>query len=74
MLKYLQCMKYTGNMNAPNCRILSKQYLKCRMEHDLMENSDWDSLGLVNLPEKQKEKRVNQVKEENHLKESGLKD
>jgi hypothetical protein len=44
------------------------------MEHDLMENSDWDSLGLVNLPEKQKEKRVNQLKEENHLKESGLKD
>lgn len=50
MLKYLQCMKYTSNMNAPNCRALSKEYLKCRMDHELMEDSDWDSLGLVNLP------------------------
>jgi len=43
-------MKYTENKNAPNCRILAKSYLKCRMDNQLMDNSDWDSLGLVNLP------------------------
>ncbi|EGW32565.1 uncharacterized protein SPAPADRAFT_71943 [Spathaspora passalidarum NRRL Y-27907] len=50
MFKYLECMKFTENKNAPNCRILAKDYLKCRMDHQLMEQSDWDSLGLVNLP------------------------
>lgn len=43
-------MKFTENKNAPNCRILAKGYLKCRMDHQLMDESDWDSLGLVNLP------------------------
>lgn len=43
-------MKFTENKNAPNCRILAKDYLKCRMDHQLMDESDWDSLGLVNLP------------------------
>lgn len=43
-------MKFAENKNAPNCRILSKKYLKCRMDNQLMDNSDWDSLGLVNLP------------------------
>lgn len=50
MMDYLKCMKYTENKNAPNCRILAKSYLKCRMDNELMDNSDWDSLGLVNLP------------------------
>lgn len=57
MLAYLKCMKYTENRNAPNCRILAKNYLKCRMDNQLMDQSDWASLGLVNLPgDKQKEK------------------
>lgn len=50
MMDYLKCMKFTENKNAPNCRILAKKYLKCRMENQLMDDSDWDSLGLVNLP------------------------
>ncbi|KAK6887284.1 Cytochrome c oxidase assembly protein COX19, partial [Candida tropicalis] len=50
MDNYLKCMKFTENKNAPNCRILAKQYLKCRMDNQLMEQSDWESLGLVNLP------------------------
>lgn len=50
MMDYLQCMKYTENKNAPNCRILAKKYLGCRMENQLMEDSDWESLGLINLP------------------------
>ena len=43
-------MKYTENKNAPNCRILAKKYLKCRMDNQLMNDSDWESLGLINLP------------------------
>lgn len=43
-------MKFTENSNAPNCRLLAKEYLRCRMENQLMDKSDWDSLGLVNLP------------------------
>ena len=50
MMDYLKCMKFTENLNAPNCRILAKNYLKCRMDNQLMDQSEWDSLGLVNLP------------------------
>lgn len=50
MMDYLKCMKFTENKNAPNCRILAKNYLRCRMDNQLMDDSDWDSLGLVNLP------------------------
>lgn len=50
MTKYLECMRFTENRNAPNCRLLAKEYLRCRMDHQLMEKSEWDSLGLVNLP------------------------
>lgn len=58
MTKYLNCMKFTENRNAPNCRILAKQYLGCRMDHELMEKSDWDSLGLINLPGEKTEKHL----------------
>lgn len=50
MLDYLKCMRFTENLNAPNCRVLAKKYLKCRMDNQLMEQSEWDTLGLVNLP------------------------
>lgn len=59
-------MKFTENKNAPNCRILAKQYLKCRMDNQLMEQSDWESLGLVNLPG---EKHVDIGKLHNHDKD-----
>lgn len=51
MEKYLQCMKFTANQNAPNCRALAKDYLKCRMDNDLMDQLTWDSLGLTHLPD-----------------------
>lgn len=50
MMDYLKCMKFTENKNAPNCRALAKKYLGCRMDNQLMDKSDWDLLGLVNLP------------------------
>lgn len=64
MMEYLKCMKFTENRNAPNCRILAKNYLQCRMDNQLMEKSDWDTLGLVNLPgETPKESSANDIKE-----------
>ncbi|RKP31061.1 cytochrome c oxidase assembly protein COX19, partial [Metschnikowia bicuspidata] len=51
MMDYLKCMKFTENKNAPNCRVMAKRYLKCRMDNELMEKSDWESLGLINLPD-----------------------
>lgn len=51
MMDYLRCMKYTENKNAPNCRVMAKRYLKCRMDNELMDESDWESLGLTNLPD-----------------------
>ncbi|CAB4253061.1 similar to Saccharomyces cerevisiae YLL018C-A COX19 Protein required for cytochrome c oxidase assembly, located in the cytosol and mitochondrial intermembrane space [Maudiozyma barnettii] len=46
MQKYLNCMKLVGNENAPNCRLLAKEYLRCRMDHKLMDRDDWNHLGL----------------------------
>lgn len=56
MSKYLQCLKFTNNQNSPNCRVLAKDYLRCRMDNQLMDESDWESLGLVNLPERNQKK------------------
>lgn len=58
MNKYLKCMKLVANENAPNCRLLAKEYLRCRMENGLMKNDDWANLGLppdqINLNQGQK--------------------
>lgn len=43
-------MKFTSNQNAPNCRALARDYLKCRMDNQLMDQLSWDTLGLTNLP------------------------
>lgn len=48
-------MKFTANQNAPNCRALAKDYLKCRMDNQLMDQLNWESLGLVNLPDLKRE-------------------
>lgn len=48
---YLKCLKVTNNQNSPNCRVLAKQYLRCRMDNQLMDESNWESLGLINLPD-----------------------
>ncbi|ODV94390.1 hypothetical protein PACTADRAFT_51232 [Pachysolen tannophilus NRRL Y-2460] len=46
MEKYLNCLKIVKNENAPNCRILAKNYLNCRMENNLMDKVSWKELGL----------------------------
>lgn len=42
---YLNCLKLVSGNNAPNCRELAKRYLKCRMDHDLMEQLKMSELG-----------------------------
>lgn len=46
MAQYLDCLKIVKGNNAPNCRLLAKSYLNCRMENQLMEKDDWKNLGL----------------------------
>lgn len=44
---YLKCLKITDGTNAPNCRLLAKKYLECRMMHDLMDKDEMQNLGLA---------------------------
>lgn len=46
MQAYLSCMKIVKGENAPNCRLLAKDYLKCRMDNELMDKDEWSHLGL----------------------------
>jgi hypothetical protein len=46
MIDYLKCMKLAQGRNAAGCRLLAKEYLRCRMENNLMTQDSWDNLGL----------------------------
>ncbi|CAI4047138.1 hypothetical protein SUVZ_12G0390 [Saccharomyces uvarum] len=46
MQEYLKCMQLVQNENAMNCRLLAKNYLRCRMDHQLMDYDEWSHLGL----------------------------
>lgn len=46
MKDYLGCLKLTKGTNAHGCRLLAKSYLKCRMDHGLMDQEEWKNLGL----------------------------
>ncbi|KAK4590745.1 hypothetical protein RGQ29_021067 [Quercus rubra] len=42
--EYLSCLKSSGH-NSEKCRHLSKKYLQCRMEKNLMAKQDMSELG-----------------------------
>lgn len=44
MEQYLHCLKEEKDMHH-KCRDYSKDYLSCRMEHDLMSQENLDGLG-----------------------------
>nr|OQO23075.1 hypothetical protein B0A51_09579 [Rachicladosporium sp. CCFEE 5018] len=48
MKKYLACLKTVKGMNSPECRELSKGYLQCRMERNLMAPDSMKNLGFGN--------------------------
>lgn len=58
MSQYLECLKLVKGNNAPNCRILAKRYLGCRMDNQLMDRDDWQNLG---LPEDEKNIDSNKI-------------
>lgn len=52
MLRYMICLRENGNQNS-ECRKLSKDYLDCRMEKQLMAREDWSKLGFGDLVNEQ---------------------
>ncbi|BCR86913.1 cytochrome c oxidase assembly protein Cox19 [Aspergillus chevalieri] len=44
---YLKCLKTKGGVNDPDCRLMAKDYLGCRMEKNLMAPDDFKNLGLI---------------------------
>lgn len=45
MTTYLACLKRTKGYNQEECRLLSKEYLECRMERGLMARDSLVNLG-----------------------------
>lgn len=52
MLSYMHCLASNKNDNSM-CREQSKDYLECRMEHNLMAQEDLKKLGFRDLVEKE---------------------
>lgn len=44
MLDYILCMSQAKSDNS-KCKHLAKEYLKCRMENNLMDKRDLDTFG-----------------------------
>jgi len=45
---YMNCLRENASTSS-SCRLLSREYLDCRMDKGLMERDDWKNLGLANL-------------------------
>lgn len=44
MVDFLKCLR-TNKLDNEKCRGFSKEYLKCRMDNNLMAKEDWKNLG-----------------------------
>ena len=53
MLEYVLCMKKQNNDNS-KCRERAKDYLACRMSHNLMEKRDLETFGYTYDTSKEK--------------------
>lgn len=47
MTSYLSCIKRTRGINQDDCRQLSKAYLQCRMDKNLMAVDEMKNLGFA---------------------------
>ncbi|KAH8148636.1 uncharacterized protein LAJ45_07347 [Morchella importuna] len=45
MTTYLECLKKAKGTNDMACRLIAKDYLKCRMDHQLMAVDEFKNLG-----------------------------
>lgn len=48
MIKYMSCLRNNRSDNS-ECRIQAKDYLRCRMDNNLMAKEEWKSLGFSDL-------------------------
>jgi len=55
MLKYMICLRESRNDNS-KCRSEAKEYLACRMDHNLMAKEGWGQLGFADLEEDERKK------------------
>ena len=44
---YLRCLRRVNGKNDDDCRMMAKEYLKCRMEHNLMAPDEMKNLGFA---------------------------
>ena len=54
MYEFMLCLKRENNENA-KCRLEAREYLECRMRHNLMEARDLDKFGFKDLAGASKE-------------------
>jgi cytochrome c oxidase assembly protein subunit 19 len=54
MVEYLACLKRVRGTNDHECRMIAKEYLKCRMERQLMARDELANLGFQEEVEKKK--------------------
>lgn len=54
MLRYMICLRENSNQNS-ECRQLSKEYLDCRMQKQLMVREEWNKLGFGDIGEDNKQ-------------------
>jgi hypothetical protein len=55
--KYLRCLKRNKNDNM-SCRYIAKEYLQCRMDHNLMAKEEMKTLGFNDDDAIEKEARL----------------
>jgi cytochrome c oxidase assembly protein subunit 19 len=55
LAEYKDCITLQKGRNADPCRALSKAYLQCRMDHNLMVKDDFKNLGFRDLEQSPKE-------------------
>lgn len=46
--RYMLCLNVNNGDNS-KCRQETKEYLDCRMQHDLMAKEEWNKLGLADV-------------------------
>ncbi|MCJ1273803.1 Cytochrome c oxidase assembly protein cox19 [Puttea exsequens] len=44
---YLRCLRRARGTNEQDCRLIAKDYLKCRMDHNLMAPDEFKNLGFA---------------------------
>ncbi|XP_041362780.1 cytochrome c oxidase assembly protein COX19-like [Gigantopelta aegis] len=55
MFKYMRCLR-RNELENTKCRETSLEYLKCRMEKNLMQKEDYDKLGFRDIIQEDSQK------------------